>query len=41
MKGMEQITMMVRIMMRATPVGLAMPPIKPKTPGFIVKIHSP
>ena len=33
--------MMVKIIIRATPVGLAHPLISPKTPGLLVKIHSP
>lgn len=29
-----------RIRNNATPVGLAQPPIKPKSPGLVVKSHS-
>ena len=32
--------MMVRQTMRATPVGLAAPPINPNTPGRVVSIQS-
>ena len=39
-KGMEHMTMVVKIQIRAIPVGLAQPLMRPKTPGFGVKIHS-
>ena len=38
--GSEQTTMRVRMEMRATPVGLAQPGIRPNTWGLAVKIHS-
>ncbi len=38
--GSDPSVMSVSMMMRATPVGLAMPPIRPNRPGFRVKIQS-
>ena len=36
----EQMNMMVRMIMRATPVGFAHPPIMPNRPGLDVKSQS-
>jgi hypothetical protein len=40
-KGKEHKTIIVKMLISATPVGFAHPPIIPKTPGLLVKSHSP